>query len=182
MQDFDQAVFEVIFGWSRNNVLLDNLGVFVSEYLAWALVLVFLILLLGEKDRRRRVFLFAEAAMSVIVSRGLTTEVIRFFYDRPRPFEVFGFTPLISETTGSFPSGHAAFFFALAIVVYFWNRRWGWWYFAAAFLIGLARIFAGVHWPLDVLGGALLGVASALVVHALLRPYAQKLIGSIPTI
>ena len=64
----------------------------------------------------------------------------------------------------SFPSGHAALFFAMAMVIYFYNKKWGLWFFGAAILMGLSRIIAGVHYPTDILGGAIIGTLTAWAV------------------
>jgi membrane-associated phospholipid phosphatase len=66
---------------------------------------------------------------------------------------------LVDETSNSFPSGHTAFVFALATVVYPYHKRLSYFVFVSGALIGLARIMAGVHYPADVLGGMVLGVA-----------------------
>lgn len=96
-------------------------------------------------------------------------ELIRAVYGRVRPFEALGLKTLFTETSASFPSGHATFFFALATAVYLYNRRWGWWFFAAALLISLARVAAGVHYPSDIFGGALVGIVVATLVYRLTR-------------
>lgn len=61
----------------------------------------------------------------------------------------------------SFPSGHATFLFSLwwALRLVRFPRRLAVFFFSGAVLVGLARVAAGIHWPLDILGGALLGVA-----------------------
>ena len=74
---------------------------------------------------------------------------------------------IFHETSYSFPSGHAAFFAALAMVVFLYNRKAGWIYFSAALFIGFARIYTGVHWPLDVLGGLILGAVIGFAVDRL---------------
>ena len=68
-------------------------------------------------------------------------------------------------TDSSFPSNAAALGFAIAAGVWFYNRAWGWGLLAIAALFGLSRIFGGVHYPLDVLAGALLGWGSAYVIY-----------------
>src|SRR3990167_8760064 len=55
------------------------------------------------------------------------------------------------ETTGSMPSGHASFYFALATGVCLYNKKAGYIYLILAGLMGFARIFSGVHWPLDII-------------------------------
>ena len=71
---------------------------------------------------------------------------------------------MVAENHCSFPSGHAAFFFALAMAVYFYNKKWGTWFFATAILITVARVIAGVHYPPDILGGAVIGIMVAYIV------------------
>lgn len=173
---FNQSVFQAIYGLSHRNFFFDDLGVFLAQYLPYLLVIAFLILIYYEDGWRRRFYLFIEGTMAVIISRGLLTEVIRFFYHHPRPFDALGFTPLIAESGSSFPSGHMTFFFALAIVVWYVNRRWGVWFLFASALVGVARIYVGVHWPLDILGGAAIGILSAMFIHWLLRDARRGLV------
>jgi undecaprenyl-diphosphatase len=175
MSFLNRYFFDLIFSLARRNFLLDDLGIFLSQYLPYLLVLAFLVLIFKEKSGRRRVFLFCEGALSIILARGLLTEIIRFFYNHPRPFEALNFTPLIPEAGSSFPSGHAAFFFALSLVVFYVNLKWGIWFFILSSLNGLARILVGVHWPADILSGAVIGLLSAWTIHQLLKPYFPKL-------
>ena len=139
------------------------------------MVLGFLILVFRQSGARRKFYLFAEGALAVILARGIVTEVIRFFYNVQRPFAALGFSPLISESGWSFPSGHMAWFFALVAVMWFVNRTWGTWYLVLTVLMGIARIYAGVHWPLDILGGIVVGVASGYFVHWLFRGTREEL-------
>ena len=113
----------------------------------------------------KRFYYFALTVVSLILSRGLIAETIRFFYYRPRPFEALNFIPLINQdTVAAFPSGHAAFYFALTFAIFYVSRRWFYWFLAGAVLMGLARAFIGVHWPLDILAGALIGLFSIFMV------------------
>lgn len=73
---------------------------------------------------------------------------------------------------GSFPSGHtqAAFGVAFALAWVF-RRRWLWLLFVPAALVGLSRMYVGVHFPLDVLAGATIGITNSWVLLALTRRY-----------
>lgn len=175
MGELNRRVFEWIWSFAHRNAALDAVGIFCAEYLPYLLVLGFFVLVFSEHGWRKRLFLFGEGALAVLISRGMLTEIIRFFYHHPRPFDALGFMPLVSETGTSFPSGHAAFFFALAAIVFFANRHWGIWYFLASAAISIARIYVGVHWPLDILGGALIGIAVGTLVHLSLREGARKI-------
>ncbi len=80
--------------------------------------------------------------------------------DRPMAF-TFNLVALIEKTDYGFPSGHAAVFSALAVGLFFIHRKAGVVAGVAALIIGFARIAVGVHTPLDVLGGFILGTVIA---------------------
>jgi membrane-associated phospholipid phosphatase len=89
--------------------------------------------------------------------------VLKDLIERPRPRAVLGGDIVLRDTgaTGfGFPSGHTTTAFALAAVLHpLLPGRWRWvaWLLAAA--VGIARIYVGAHFPMDVIGGAALGVA-----------------------
>ncbi len=169
MTNLNLAVFNFIHRFSGHSVFADIAGIFFAEYLPYLLVLGFLVLVLRESGARRRFYLFAEGSLAVILARGILTEGIRFFYPAARPFVLLGFSPMISESGSSFPSGHMTWFFALAAIVWFTNRKWGTWYLALSVLMGIARIYVGVHWPSDILGGIVVGLASGWFIHRAFR-------------
>jgi undecaprenyl-diphosphatase len=98
--------------------------------------------------------------------------VLNHFLYRPRPFVAYDITPLVEQSANaSFPSGHATFFFTLAtLALICFGKRFGGWAFAIAILIGLARIYAGVHYPLDIIGGAAIGILVPYGVRLFLKP------------
>ena len=168
-------LFNIIFGLSHRNFLADDLGVFLAQYLPYLLVLgaaIFVFLFEGWKKR----FLVAgEILLSIILSWGIITNAIKFFYHAARPFQALNLAPLIMKQDGGFPSEHAAILFALAMTIFYFSKKLGWWYLAFALVVGLARIFAGVHWPVDILGGAVIGVVSAWLIHELVKPIAAEI-------
>lgn len=168
-------LFKLIFGLSHRNFLIDDIGVFLAEYLPYLLVLGSLIFIFLFEGWKKRILVFSEGLMALILSRGIITEAVRFFYHSPRPFKALNLPALINESSFSFPSGHAALFFALATTIFYLSRRLGIWYFALASVNGIARIFVGVHWPFDILGGAIVGILSAMLIHKLLTSVAMEL-------
>jgi membrane-associated phospholipid phosphatase len=88
--------------------------------------------------------------------------------ERPRPVRV-----RLREVQDGFgyPSSHTATAFGVAVVLTFLvPRRWRWVPVTLATVVGLARMYVGVHYPLDVVGGALVGTAVGLAVVAVLDP------------
>src|SRR3989344_493594 len=171
----NQSLFNLIFGLSHRILFVDSIIVALARQLPYFLGLGAIYLILRSPGSRQRIFLFIETALALILARGLLTEIIRFFYHHARPFEALNIEPLFLASGSSFPSGHAAFFFALAMTLWFYNKKWGAWFFLFALVNGFARVYAGVHWPVDILGGIAVGVLSAYAVHALLRRYRGEL-------
>lgn len=166
----DIQLFHLLNGLVGQSFLLDRAIVFCASYLAYFVPPAFLVLLIFSGYSRREKFemFFVVAAASVVARAGIT-ELIRFFYHRPRPFSVLPTEQLITDNAWSFPSGHATFFFALATAIYLYNKKWGTGFFVAAAVMSLARVIAGVHYPSDVVGGAVIGAAVAYLVFTAAR-------------
>ncbi len=144
--------------------LFDTIIIFLAEYLGYFLVgLFFLFLYFSPYSREKKLYIFLMSGITVIISRLVITELIRFLYYRPRPFlehqEVF---ELLQKNSSSFPSGHSAFFFALATMLFFYNKKLGSLFFISALLMNIARVTAGIHYPSDILGGMIIGIITSL--------------------
>ena len=115
----------------------------------------------------RRPWLLVLLLASDFVADGLSL-ALRQAIGRDRPPLVYPEPkPLVSlPDTGAFPSGHASSAFACATVLAWASPRLRIPVFVLAAAIAWSRVYVGVHWPLDVLGGAVLGV---LVATALLK-------------
>jgi len=168
----DTDLFFLLNNLAGKSRLLDAIFVFLASDLQFFLIAAFLLLLFfSRKPLRDKTRMFAAAMLSGIIARGLLTEIIRFFWHRPRPFDAFSVVQLIPEDDWSFPSGHAAFFFAMAAAIYAYDKKWGIGFFLAAFLMNISRIAAGVHYSSDILGGAAVGISSAWIVLFLMKKY-----------
>jgi undecaprenyl-diphosphatase len=157
----DYQIFQLINSLAGHTKWLDQVGIFLaaySQYFLGAGIVVWMLL----KDRSNFWKNFKIAAyffVTAIVSRFIFGEILKRVINRPRPFEVHRVIQLISEDKGqSFPSGHMSFFFAFSTAVYLYNKKAGLICFAVSFMMGLARIYTGVHYPLDILGGMALGI------------------------
>ena len=98
------------------------------------------------------------------------TTIINGIVERPRPFVDNDLTLLFYPPTDpSFPSNTASVGFALATAVFLRHRRLGGALYALAACWGFARVYAGVHYPTDVLAGACIGIVASLAMAAMFR-------------
>lgn len=161
----DVEVFHLLNNLAAKNPVFDALIIFLADYIKYFLIGIFLLFLFfSARSSAQKIKIFSTAFISMLISRFGAVDLIRFFYPRPRPFIIYQVNQLIPEGINGFPSGHAALFFALAMSVYFYNKKWGVWFFAAAILMGLSRVIAGVHYPADILGGAAVGILMSFLI------------------
>lgn len=112
-----------------------------------------------------------------VVSSSLVATLIKHIVNRPRPFVTYPFIEkLTAGGSPSFPSGHTADAFALATALCLSFPRWYILYPALcwAFAVAFSRMNLGVHYPSDVLAGAVTGAAAALTTWFIIKHINQK--------
>lgn len=186
LQNIDTQLFLWLNSWVGALPFFDWAIVFRATYL-WYVVMVAVASFVAatvfqrfRQYRKQNTELFLYVFASALVARFGIAELIRFFYNRPRPFEVLeGVRRLVDHSGGgSFPSGHAALSFAVATAISFFYPKTSILFFFAAFSIGLNRAVAGVHWPSDIVGGALVGIGTALFLRWGIKKFWKKESGS----
>jgi len=123
--------------------------------------------------------LASASALTAAAMAMIANQAIAHLWARPRPFvDHPALTHLLAARTTdpSFPSDHAAAAFAIAFAVLAFSGWAGGTFLAAATLIGVSRIALGVHYPSDVLAGALVGLGAATLVTTLGRPWVERLV------
>ena len=147
---------------SLHGTFLDQLMVGVTYSATSGLVWFVLGFLMTCSRRWRR------CGVSVIVSVALAYVVVDVILKplvcRDRPFTVEDFDLLVAPPdTWSFPSGHTASAFAGAVAILVHDRRWGSIALVYAALVGISRMYLCVHWLTDVIAGAVIGAAVAVL-------------------
>lgn len=115
--------------------------------------------------------LLPDTVLTVTYTTLLTEFGLKPLFARPRPPAVYQLYTTSIFASYSFPSGHTTTAFALATLLARRSPRHSLWLFLLALLIGASRVYLGVHYPLDVIAGIVLGTGIGELAHRLLtRP------------
>lgn len=174
MNPFDLPIFNFLHAVAGRWFLLDWLAILCAVYLGYAMLLWFGILIQRERSRKKRIYAVAWWLLSAIISRGIITSALKFFFYRQRPFVALGIDPVFHPMDmPSFPSGNMTFYAVLIAPVWYLNRKWGMIYTGLVVLMGIARMYGGVHWPTDIIGGLVL---AAIVSYGVwyVMPFGKK--------
>lgn len=165
----NEALFYWLHGFAGKSMFGDLLIAFLAGPLAYVLAVGLAVFLVRHKDKggaRDTFIIFSAAGAAWGLSLGLKT-----FFSEVRPFAALeAITPLVSvgsfDGSGAFPSGHTAFLASIVGSLYFYHHRAAYGLALVPLIIGFARVAAGVHWPIDVVGGYFLGLAVGFWAYA----------------
>ena len=158
------------------------LGRELSVLEKWAVpviaVATFALWLLARPGGTRKWKLACACALGSAALALLINQAIGKVWHRQRPFAAHPAAHVWGSRSHdpSFPSDHASAAFAIAFAVFLFDRLVGSVFLAAAVVIGAGRVFIGAHYPLDVLAGSLVGLASALLLVRVARPLVDRLV------
>ena len=168
----DKELFLLINGFVGVVPFVDRIAQWVvSDYLmpiALALSLIFMWFVDRDREIRTQRQIGVFVALTSMALSNSVVFMLNFFYFRPRPFVNDDVAMLFYKPTdSSFPSNAVAAVFGLAFGIWGVNRRLGWVAILAASLYGLARVYSGVHYPLDILAGAAIAAVVTYLVFRL---------------
>ena len=125
-------------------------------YLTYPIMLILLIL---NRDLRFWKVLFIPGISFIIVSR------FRKYVNLPRPYEVWDIKPILDKNTQgeSFPSRHVFSIFVIAMTLYYISNPLGIGLMFIGIIVSIVRVLGGVHFPRDVIAGAIIGVLFSLI-------------------
>lgn len=135
---------------------LNWLITFIASFLIWLLIFGFILYYALKKKIKKEIVV--RVLLSTFIA-WLVSEILKEIIPSLRPFKVNGYPPLtVTIPKGaSFPSSHTASAFALAVSIILYKPDLGFAFLLGALAVAAGRIFANVHYFIDIVGGALLG-------------------------
>ncbi len=147
---------------------MNYLITFVASFLIWIMFAgLFVLWFIDGKIKKEQVL---HALLAVGIS-WVATHILKDMFEVPRPFVLEGVRPLTlfvsSGEDWAFPSSHAAIAAAMATTVWLHDKKVGLIFISGALLVGAGRVMSLSHYPLDIAGGAFIGIVVALLIEKL---------------
>ena len=168
MTEFLYSIDLVIFHFINqtiSNPIFDKFFPFITSlpnwFIAYAILLGILVFNGGKKGKIAAVALF----FLVLISDQLSSNLLKNYFQRIRPCNALDNINVLGKVlhSYSFPSSHAVNNFAVATFFYKLYPKLKWFLFITASLVALSRPYIGVHYPSDILAGAIIGVIIGLI-------------------
>ena len=160
------SVFKNINNLANKSKILDGIAIFCAKYLLYlmiAFVLIFAVIVQSQS-------LFILPLLSGLFAAFVGNKIIYIFYKEKRP-AAFAKTKILIPVpkNPSFPSRHASLVFGMSFYLFLYNIPLAIIFVVLSCLVGVARVFCGVHWFRDIVAGVLVGFVSVIIVHALIN-------------
>lgn len=170
---FDYKIMELILN-NLHNTFTDSIFPIIT-YLGekgFIWILISVIMLCFKKSRKFGLISLASMAFCLITGEF----VIKNLVGRVRPCNIFTTVPMLIPRPDefSFPSGHTSSSFAAALAIFLWNKKAGCAAYVLAVLIGFSRMFLFVHFPTDIIAGAILGTLSTILMLLIINIIDKK--------
>jgi undecaprenyl-diphosphatase len=147
---------------------MDSLIIFFAKYVILVIPLLALAVWLQAGRKLKKQMLLA-TAMAIVLAVILDKIAGKLYYD-PRPFVSHHLKPLVAHAADNgFPSEHSLFGAVLAVLVYIYRPRVGAVALAAVLAVGIARVAAHIHSPIDIIAGLIIGATAGFGGYAIAR-------------
>ncbi|UHA71767.1 undecaprenyl-diphosphatase [Paenibacillus sp. 481] len=162
--EWNIEIFRVINDLGKQYPDLNPIAIFVAEPLLYMLALSMLVYWFTRTYENR--LMVIQGGLAFILAEILAIIVGQFHFNY-QPFAVLTDVNKLIERSvdNSFPSDHTIVFFAVCVTYWLVRKKEAWLWLIVACCVGVSRIWVGVHYPADVVMGASLAIAAALIVH-----------------
>lgn len=150
--------------------------IFGAEYLIYlTFALIFTLTIKGGgKERKSLMLILLSIPIEILLIK-----FIHLFIMESRPFVASDIEPLIPhKADASFPSRHTSIVSAIAFAYTYYKSKWAILFLLALLLVGISRVYVGVHYPMDILGGIAVGVISLLIAWQIKKFLGKKLLAT----
>jgi len=172
LETLNHSLFIFINSFAGQNFIIDKFGIIIGEYMPYLFIAIEVWLYFFKKLKKEALYAFYAVLIGLLIN-----QIIGLFYFHPRPFmDGLGLTLVHHASENSFPSDHTTFMASIAFAFVFLRntRTLGIFLLLLAIIGGIARVFIGVHYPLDILGSLSTSIVSATLV-VLYKNYFDKI-------
>lgn len=159
------SVFRNINCLANKSKLLDAFAIFCARYLLYLLIIALLIFSFISNSWQ----IFVYPLLSGLFSAFVLDKIIYIFYKKHRPAELKSAKVLIPVPHNpSFPSRHTSLLFGVSFYLFFYSTPLAIFFIICSCLVGISRVFCGVHWFTDIVAGVFVGFMSTAAIYILL--------------
>ncbi|SFV85266.1 Bacitracin transport permease protein BCRC [hydrothermal vent metagenome] len=159
----NRDLFLYINTFAGKNTYLDAIGVGFGEYFLYVLIAFVVYIYFVMKNKNEAIFAFLSVVLALLINY-----IIGLVYFHNRPFmDGIGVTLKTHVADSSFPSDHTTFIFAIisSLLLFKPTRKIAAILLPFGIISSFARVFEGVHYPLDIVGAIIVGLISALIIY-----------------
>lgn len=168
----DIYLFRLVNNLAGKSIILDQIGIFTAKYTVYILALIMIYLWLTKRNSFRYRQMLIISGLSCLFSELIGKLIAGNIYFHRQPFAVLNSVhQLIPKDIGnSFPSDHTIVFFSIMMIFFIYTKTKIRYIFPIiAVIVGLSRIFVGVHYPVDVFVGASIGTIISIISYIYLN-------------
>ena len=176
LDNLDKSLFKLVNGKLTNDVF-DNIAPWWREQSTWYPLYISLLLYVILKMKKSAWKWIVAFILTIAITDIISSHILKDLIGRVRPCSeplLVGYCKLLINrcpTSGSFTSSHASNHFAMAMFIFYTLKKYfgkfGVIFIIWAFTIAYAQVYVGVHYPFDVIGGAILGSAIGILMSKL---------------